>query len=91
MTLPYFPFLLMNSDIIPQGPSELVGVGSITREALFIKATAALTLTNVVFSFPATPANAAAATGCALPAGDALYNVKSCTIGAGAAYVVYRK
>lgn len=68
-----------------------MGPGDITREALIIKATSALTLTNVVFCFPATPANAAVATGCSLAVGDAIYNVKTCTITVGTAYVIYRK
>ena len=83
----------MNSDIIPQGPSELVGAGALIRDALLIKSTGAAStvLTSIVFDFVAAPANAAAVTGCTLTTGDALYNVKTCTIGSGVAYVIYRK
>jgi hypothetical protein len=80
----------MNSDIIPQGPAELVGPGTITRDVLVLKATNAVTLTGVSFLHPATPANAAAVTGCSLATGDALYNLAGCTITVGVAYVIYR-
>lgn len=81
----------MNSDIIPQGPSEILGAGSIvTRDALLVqKAGSVATLTGIAFCFPATPANAGVVTAADLASGP-LYNVTAFTVATGSVYVIYR-
>ena len=76
---------------IPIGPQELVGAGSIAREILTLEAIGAVSLSNIVFMFPAAPANGAAVSSCSLAAMGRLYNIKSCTIVSGIIAVVYRK
>ena len=78
----------MNSNIIPQGPQETITDGAITHSAQVIFAETDLVITNLVYIFPANPANANVITGFTLKAGRYLFNVKSMTF-TGTATVVY--
>lgn len=81
----------MNSDIVPIGPTELVGVGSITnRQVLVGTAIGAVTFTGLAYIHPATPANAAVVTAGTLPAGASLRNFKNITISSGVLEVIYK-
>lgn len=81
----------MNSDIIPQGPSELItGPATIDRLVLVCEATDACVVDNVVTQFPAAPPNSAAVDAATLPVNGRLYNLKSLTLTSGTLFVVYR-
>lgn len=82
----------MNSNILPQGPSELLtDTAVITREILVATAFSDVAFTGLTFCFPATPANADVITAGTLPKGAMLCNVASMTVTTGQLYVIYRK
>lgn len=70
----------MNSNIIPQGPREIVSGAHDIANALEITAHTDATISALVFIFPKTPANAGAVDTFTLKAGGKLHYVKSCHI-----------
>lgn len=79
----------MNSDIIPQGPRELVTGPANIANALEINAVTDIAITALLFQFPKTPANAAKVTAGTIKAQSKLNYVKSVTISTGTAEVVF--
>jgi len=65
----------MNSDIVPQGPTETVTNGTVDRNALMVFAETALVISEITYEFPASPANAGAVTAFTLPVGRVLCRV----------------
>lgn len=82
----------MNSDIIAQGPTEMItGPATIGRKVLRATALTTCAITSLQFEYPATPANADAESALAtFPALGLLENVKSFTLTSGTMLVVYR-
>ena len=78
----------MNNEIIPLGPTEAITNGTISRKALVVTAETDLVITDLVFGYPASPANAGAVDAFTLLATRSLFNVKSMTF-TGTATVIY--
>ncbi len=78
----------MNSNIIPQGPTECILDGTVTKNILVFRAVTDCSVTAMAFQFPAQPANPAAMTAVVLPAGTELYYLESITW-EGTAHVIY--
>lgn len=80
----------MNSDIIPQGPSEILDTGAVVdRLTLAVYPIGPAALTAIVFIHPATPPNAAAIAACDMPQ-NGLFNLRSFTVANGPVVVIYR-
>lgn len=80
----------MNNQIIPQGPREiLTGPATLTKNALVVRALSDCTMDNITYIYPAAPANPAAVDSLILLGGASLEYVKTATISAGNAEVVY--
>lgn len=80
----------MRNNVIPLGPSEVVaGAATISVPALYIEAEVAMVITAITFMYPASPANPQQVTSFTLPVGGHLFNVKSLTMSAGQAFIVY--
>ena len=79
----------MNSDIIPQGPTETIVDGTVTREALLVYAETDLVITDLLYQFQADPPHANAVDAFTLAAGRYLPGVKSLTF-TGTATIIYR-
>lgn len=81
----------MNSEIIFQGPAELItGPATIDRPVLAGRAIDVCVIADVVPMFPASPANTAAVTGASLPANGRIENIRSLTLTSGTMQVTYR-
>lgn len=80
----------MRNNVIPLGPTEVVGgSATITGPVLYLQAIVAMVITNVTFTYPPGTANPGALSAFTLPVGNKLFNVKSLTMSAGQAFVVY--
>lgn len=81
----------MNNNIVPQGTTEVINDGAIvTKKVLMLKALTDLVLTNVVFQWPATPANANVQDAFTLPAGNWLGYLAGFELTTGIAHVIYQ-
>lgn len=81
----------MNHQVIPLGVTETITNGTITdQEVLLLSAETELTVTDLVYQYPKTPANAGAVDAFTMAAGRHLFYVKSITF-TGTATVIYTK
>lgn len=65
----------MNSNIIPEGPTETITNGTVTKDTLLMMAETDLSITAIQYLFPATPATPVATSVFTLKAGRHLFNV----------------
>lgn len=79
----------MNSDIIPNGLTETVTDGSITKPALLVYAETDVTIANLVYMNAVVPPNTGAVDAFILKAGRWLGRVKSMTF-SGTATIIYQ-
>lgn len=79
----------MNSDIIPQGDTETVTDGAITRPVLLFTAETDCVISAIVYLLPADPPNPTKVTAFTLKTGRWLANVKSVAF-TGTATAIYR-
>lgn len=79
----------MNSSIIPQGPTETIAGGTMSRVALVVSAETDVVISAIIYDFPAAPPNASVVAAFTLKAGRNLFNVRSMTF-TGTATAIYR-
>lgn len=81
----------MNSNIIPQGPSELIIGPSVGIDNILVcEAMDASVVENVVFISPRTPPDMGTTNTTPMAPNGRLYNVKSLDLVSGTLFVVYR-